>query len=124
MQSEVRLMVESSSQSRNEGLVHWGYLESIEVYTKDGVKVGVMRGIMIDPVSWTITKLVLEVDDDILRQLNIERPLTKMALVNVPTSLVKSVSDIVQLNTDLDSLSGAVSVYNERLVSPAHATKS
>ena len=67
---------------------------------------GVTRGILIDPVSWTVSQLVLEVDDDILRQLNIERPLTKMALVNVPTSLVKSVSDIVQLNADLRHVEG------------------
>jgi sporulation protein YlmC with PRC-barrel domain len=111
------------SQSRNEGLVHWGYLESTYVYTTDKRMVGLMRGIMIDPANWVVSQIVVEVDEDILRQLNIEKPLSKAALVNVPTSLVKGVSDIVQLDADLDSLRGVVSVYNERLVGRAHATK-
>ena len=82
-----------------------------------------MRGILIDPTNWTVSQLVVEVDDDILKQLHIERPLTKMALVNVPISYVLRISDIVQLNADLESMRGVVSVYTGRWVGGAHATK-
>jgi sporulation protein YlmC with PRC-barrel domain len=103
-------------------LFHWEYVKSMDVYTKDGRNVGITRGILIDPDNWTVPQLVFEVNVNILEELDIEIPLLKVDLVNIPTSLVKEVSNVVLLNSDFHSMKGVVSLYTARSVSGAHTS--
>ncbi len=116
-------MEESVTRRKSLVLFHWGYIKSMDVYTRDGKNVGLARGILIDPENWTVPQIVVEVDVNILEELNIEIPLVKETLVNIPTSYVKEVSNVVLLNSDFDSMKDVVSLYTERSISGAHTTE-
>jgi sporulation protein YlmC with PRC-barrel domain len=55
-------MQESPSQTKRLIPLHWGYLKSKDVHTKDGVVAGNVRGVLIDPENRTAPQLILEVD--------------------------------------------------------------
>ncbi len=114
---------ESKTKRKRLVLFHWRYIDSMDVYTKDGRNVGLARGILIDPENWTVQQIVVEVNVNILEELNIEIPLVKEPLVNIPTSYVKEVSNIVLLNSDFASMKDVVSLYTERSISGAHTTE-
>jgi sporulation protein YlmC with PRC-barrel domain len=116
-------MNESMTGTKRLILFHWGYIKSMDVYTKDGRNVGTTRGVLIDPDNWTVPQLVVEVNVNILEELDIEIPFLKVDLVNVPTSLVKEVSNVVLLNSDFHSLKGVVSLYTVRSVSDANPAR-
>ena len=58
---------------------------------------------MIDS-NWTIPKVVIEVKKNILDELGIEKPLLKVALVELPTKYVRNGTDVAQLTDSVDSL--------------------
>jgi len=92
------------------GLVYWGRVEAKEAVTSDGKLIGLVRGILIDPKTWTIPSLVVEGDKDALVKLNIEKP-QGGELVTIPTRFVKNVAYMVELNVDLASLTGGISRF-------------
>jgi sporulation protein YlmC with PRC-barrel domain len=93
------------------GLVYWARGEAKEAVTNDGKMVGLVRGILADPKTWTIPFLVVEGNKDALEKLNIEKPLGG-ELVILPTKFVKEISYMVELNTDLASMKGKISKFN------------
>jgi sporulation protein YlmC with PRC-barrel domain len=117
-------MRDSSTEMANRlDLVYWAHMESREAITIDGRMVGIVRGILIDPTTWTIPLLVVEARKGIMEELNIEKPL-QSSLVTIPTSYVKSISDVVELNTDLASMGGTVKIFiprEHRLIAGYHA---
>ena len=93
---------------------YWRAEKVREVYTNDGKLLGTLHGILVDPTTWTVSQFVIEVKKNISEELNIKKPMMGDAQVNVPTSFVKDVSDVVQLNSNLASMKGAVSVHNKK----------
>ena len=84
-----------------------GCLESKNVITTDGRMIGVLTGAYMDTSNWMITSLVVELEKDVVDELNVKKPLLRTAKVSLPTSTVKNIADVVQLNTDVTSL-GAI----------------
>ena len=93
---------------------YWKAEKGREVYTNDGKLLGTLNGIMVDPTNWTVSHFVIEVKKDISEQLNIKKPMFGEAQVNVPTSFVKDVADVMQLNSNLASMKDAVSAHNSK----------
>jgi len=93
--------------SKDLGLVYWGRVEAKQAVSSDGKMIGLVRGILVDPKTWTIPYLVAEGNKDALEKLSIQGG----DLVTIPTRFVKSVSYMVELNTDLTSMIGAISEY-------------
>lgn len=114
------MMEEDSSQPKDSGLIYWSFLESINVYSEDKRMIGFMRGILIDPVGRRVSHIVVEVYEDILRELNIQTPPFESALVSIPTTRVKSASGIIELDADMASLRGIASVQNVRHAGGVH----
>lgn len=92
------------------GFVYWGYLQSKDVLDVNGKFVGVMRGFVIDG-NWTIPKVVIEVGDNILDEMDIKRSLLETALVELPSEYVRNGIDVIQLTGDVDSLKGKANLY-------------
>jgi sporulation protein YlmC with PRC-barrel domain len=82
-----------------------GCIESRNVITTDGRMIGTLTGAWIDTSTWTITSLVVELEKEVVDALNVKKPLLRTAKVSIPTSAVLNVADVVQLNTDVASLS-------------------
>lgn len=82
-----------------------GCLESRNVITTDGRVIGVLSGAYVDPNNWTVSSLVIELEKEVVSQLNVKKPLLRTAKVTVPTSIVRQVADVVQLNADMSNLS-------------------
>ncbi len=95
-------------------LTYWKAAEAKEVYTDDGKLLGTLHGIMVDPKTWTVSHFVIEVHKDISEELNIKKPMFGAAMVNIPASFVKDVSDVMQLNSDLASTKGALTAHNPK----------
>lgn len=115
------MVEENSSQPKDSELIYWDYLESMHVYSEDKRMIGFVRGILIDPVGRRVSHIVVEVYEDILRELNIQTPPFESALVSIPTSRVKSTSGIIQLDVDMASLKGTATVQNASYASGIRA---
>ena len=112
-------------------------IDSRDVLTDDGRRVGVLKGILVDTAAWTVPQLVVEVDKNALDELKLKKPMLSTVwnisdprvknfldelklkkpgtmLVNVPTTHVRSISDVVQLNTDLASVSSVVTIAEKK----------
>lgn len=92
-------------------MIYWGQVESRQAITTDGAMIGLVRGILVDRDNWTIPYIVVEVGTGMMEELGMERPFHS-TLVTIPTSLVKDITYMVELNTDLGSLKGKVEMFN------------
>lgn len=84
-----------------------GCMEPREVVTTDGRVIGHLLGGWVDPTTWTMTDLVMELDKRAIDELAVKKRVLRSSKVRVPTSYVATFSDVVQLNTDIGSLSGS-----------------
>jgi sporulation protein YlmC with PRC-barrel domain len=84
-----------------------GCISDREVITSDGRNIGTLTGAWIDLNTWTITSLIVELKKDVVEELNVKKPIMRTARVNIPTSYIKTISDVAQLNTDIATLSSA-----------------
>jgi sporulation protein YlmC with PRC-barrel domain len=92
-------------------LIYWEHSVTREVYTDDGRLVGTLKGILVDPVAWTIPQLVIEVNKDDLEGLNLKKHMFGTVMVSIPSSIVRSASDVVQLNTNLAAMRDVIKIY-------------
>ncbi len=90
-----------------------GCLKSREVITTDGRNVGNLSGAWIDVSTWTVTALVIDLDRSVVDELNLKKPILRTAKTTIPTSMIKNISDVAQLNADMASLGSAVQTHNE-----------
>jgi len=86
-----------------------GNLEDRGIITTDGRMIGTLKGAWIDTSAWSVSSLVVDLNRDVVDELNLKKPILKHARVNLPTSYVARVADVVQLNIDMSTLSGAIS---------------
>jgi sporulation protein YlmC with PRC-barrel domain len=114
-----------------------GKLDSRDVYSEDGRLVGVLKGILVDTAAWTVPQLMVEVNKKVLDDLNLKKPMLSAyvnvnspnvksfmddlnlrkpgtVLVNVPTTHVRSVSDVVQLSSDLASVASVITIAEKK----------
>lgn len=98
-------MQETTTQSRP---LEMGDLEDRDIITTDGRVIGTLKGAWIDTSTWSVSSLVVELKKDVVDELNVKKPILKAAVVNLPVTYVQKVADIVQLNVDMTTLSGAV----------------
>ena len=95
-------MQETSTQNRP---LEMGDLEDRDVITNDGRVIGTLTGAWIDTNNWQVASLVIELRKEVVDELNVKKPVLKAARINLPTSYVERVADVVQLNTDMGGLS-------------------
>jgi sporulation protein YlmC with PRC-barrel domain len=132
------MMQETTTTTEN---LELGELESRDIITDDGRRIGVLKGILVDTTAWTVPQLVIEVNKKILDEIKIKKPMLSTVLVNVPTlptnylkdilddlnlkkpgavlvnvptTHVKSTSDVVQLDTDLSAVSSVVTISHKK----------
>lgn len=86
-----------------------GCIEDRDVITTEGRNIGTLKGAWLDLSTWTVTSLVVQLNKDVVDELNVKKPALRSAVVNIPTTYVKNVSDVMQLNTDMTALSTALS---------------
>ncbi|NLK25941.1 MAG: hypothetical protein GX307_05120 [Euryarchaeota archaeon] len=99
-------MQETTAMSRP---LEMGDLEDRDIITTDGRIIGQLKGAWIDTSNWSVASLVVDLNKDVVEELNVKKPILKAARVNLPTTYVAKVADIVQLNVDMTTLSGAIS---------------
>lgn len=87
-----------------------GCIESRDVITTDGRNIGTLKGAWLDLSNWTVTSLIIDLNKEVVSELNVKKPMLRTASVTIPTKYVSNVSDVVQLNTDVATLSTAISV--------------
>lgn len=125
---------ESTTAMKN---IELGKMDSRDVYSDDGRLVGTLKGILVDTAAWTVPQLLVEVNKKALDDLNLSKPMLSTyvnvhspqvksfmddlnlrkpgtVLVNIPTTHVKGVSDIVQLKSDLASVSNVVTIAEKK----------
>lgn len=83
-------------------------MEPREVVTTDGRVIGHLLGGWIDPSSWTVTDLVIELDKRAIDELAVKKHVLRTSKVKVPTKNVAIFSDVVQLDSDIGALSGSL----------------
>jgi sporulation protein YlmC with PRC-barrel domain len=91
-----------------------GSFEEKDVITTDGRYIGVLKGGWVDTSNWTVTSLVIELDKAAVDELQVKKPALRSAIVTIPTSYVGNVSDVIQLNSDMATLSNAFSAASLR----------
>ncbi len=84
-----------------------GCIEERDVITTDGRNIGKLTGAWIDIGTWSVTALVVNLNKEVVDELNVKKPVLRTAKVNIPTSYVQNVADVVQLNTDVATLGAA-----------------
>jgi sporulation protein YlmC with PRC-barrel domain len=93
---------------------YWKAEKAKEVYTEDGKLLGTLNGIMVDPMTWTVSHFVIDVHKDMAEEMNIKKPMFGAAMANIPASLMKDDSDVMQLNSNLASVKSAITVHNPK----------
>ena len=86
-----------------------GCIEGRDVITTDGRDIGNLAGAWLDVSTWTVTSLIVELDKTVVDELNVKKPMLRTARVNIPTNYVRNIADVVQLNTDISTLSAVFS---------------
>jgi len=94
--------------SDNERIMEMGCIKARDVITTDGRKVGVLSGGWIDVKSWNVTALVIDLDKNVVDELNLKKPILRSAKISLPTSSIKNMSDVAQLNIDMTTLARMV----------------
>jgi hypothetical protein len=56
--------------------------------------------------------VIVKLEKAILDELNIKKPIFRTPSVSIPVSLVSSISDVVQLNTDFVGMMGIIAPMN------------
>ncbi len=69
-----------------------------------GTRIGEVESIDVDPRTWRIDSLVVDVDRDVTKDLGMEQPLLGGPRITIETDLVKDLADVIVLNMDLDGL--------------------
>jgi sporulation protein YlmC with PRC-barrel domain len=82
-----------------------GCIDDRDVITADGRNIGTLTGAWIDFNTWSVTKLIVNLNKEVVDELNVKKPILRTARVNVPVTYVKNIADVVQLNTDVPTLS-------------------
>ncbi len=90
--------------------VEVGCLDKRDVITTDGRIVGQLTGAYIDTTAWVTNGLILEVNKDVMSELNMNKPILRTPKARILPSLVKVVSDTVQLNVPMSELAGNLTV--------------
>ena len=79
-----------------------------QVFSSDARSVGEVGGVYVEPNSWKITHLAVDLDDDAIDVFEFKKPRTSlfsMVSVCLPIEIVQAVGDVVTLNKTLDELS-------------------
>ncbi len=90
--------------------IETGCLDKRDVITMDGRIIGQLTGAYINPSTWTVTGLILEVNKDVMDELNIKKPLLRTPKAMIQTSLVNVASDTIQLNVPITNMAGNLTV--------------
>ncbi len=74
------------------------------VITKDGKDIGVVSACNLDPSTWKINSLIVEVEKGSPGSWRSRRRLFRGAQITVQTNLVSTLADVAQLNIDMAEL--------------------
>lgn len=85
-----------------------GCLQERNVITTDGRIIGSLSGAMVDTTTWKVSSIIVDVHKDVIEELQVKKQMLKTPKVNIDTSMVGNVSDVVQLNVPLANLKGKI----------------
>jgi sporulation protein YlmC with PRC-barrel domain len=85
-----------------------GCLKEKNVITKDGKMIGTLIGAEIDPETWIVPFVKIDIEKDMIEPLGLEKSLIRGTKTRLSTELIATVADIVQLNVNLADLREAL----------------
>ena len=74
------------------------------VITKDGKRIGEMKGCGINTEKWTVNDLLIAVLKPVAKDLKVKGGLFREPQIKVRTDMVGVVGDVIQLNVDYNTL--------------------
>lgn len=83
-------------------------LEKVVVYSRDMVKLGKVKDLVLDPTEMKLTNLIIELEDQAAEDLFSKKPKLRQAKGQVSTSLIDTFKDAIVLKEVLKDLKGAV----------------
>lgn len=78
--------------------------ERKHIITKNGKNLGEMTGCNIDTSKWVVTSIIVELHDEMAKQLNVKKPFMKKAMMKIRPDQIGVVGDVIQLSVDLEAL--------------------
>lgn len=82
-------------------------IEGKGVISSDGREIGELADMVVDDDSWTVVKLVVRLERELLESFHMKRPMFGTQTIQLPTSYVSGVGDKLLLNKRLEELTEA-----------------
>jgi sporulation protein YlmC with PRC-barrel domain len=89
-------------------VLQMGCLDEKDIITLDGRLIGQLKGAWLELPTWSVKSLVVTLNKDVVEELNVKKPMLRHADVTLDTKFVKNIGDVVQLNTDINGLTGSL----------------
>ena len=74
------------------------------VLTGDGLKVGEVVHLLIDPTNWTISGVEVKLRNEVADRIGAHHGLLRQATIGIPTNQIQSIGDAIILGVDFDQL--------------------
>ena len=78
--------------------------DGMQVVSLDAKDVGEVSGLEIDPKTWKITHIHIELSDNAMKELNVRKPLIGHVTICFPVGYIKKVGDVITLARNLEGL--------------------
>ena len=100
--------MEKTSTTTKSKPLEMGCVEERDMITSDGRNIGQFKGVWLDVSNWNVSSIIIELDKNVVEELNVKKPMLRSAKVSVPITYVKTIADVVQINTDISGLSAGL----------------
>jgi len=87
-------------------MINANKLGGMKVVTADAFTVGDVNSVQIDPKTWTVTHLNIDLTDDSLRELGFKKPFLGGVKICLPVNIVSKFGDVITLKNQLRDLKG------------------
>jgi len=74
------------------------------VISADGQAIGAVTALFVDPTSWRVESVSVELQKDIADRVGASRSLFRRGVIEIPVALIQSVGDTVLLGVVVDDL--------------------
>ena len=74
------------------------------VITRNGMNLGEMTGCNIDTSKWVVTSIIVQLHNEMAKQLNVKKPFMKRATMKIRPDQIRVVGDVIHLSVDLEAL--------------------
>ncbi len=78
--------------------------DGMAVITKDGKRLGSLKGAEVDTDNWTVRTIKIQVSKEVGQKLGIKKPLFGPLVLTMSRDVVGAVGDVVTLNVEMNGL--------------------